>query len=682
MGPIRALFLGMLALGLATTAAFHAGGALDVRDALAAAALRGGAAGSPPGALTTAGLRLGVDVIRLAWASTATFRAMHLAAGFLLSLAAALSAVVAARSTGRSARAALLPGLGAALAVGAATLFGPDLGGPGLRGSPVAGLLLLLAGSAVAWTAPAPRAFWGGLLLGAAVAEHPIVLFLLPGFAGLGLGALLRIPPERSGRFLLRATAGVVVGLGALALPLVPPAGTPVLGTDGAGTIAGALRIWWVDAGRPFWSFVGPARWGAGLADALGTVLRDAGPVGALLGFAGVVLFFSGRSSRLRPFLLAHGLPAIAAITGEFRDETVARALLGWTFLFWMVPTLVALHERWDGDRVPFRSVLAGVAVAAALLFPSAGSLDRSSEADLEWARSTFDPLPPDALLLTSNPVHLVFAADGERPDVGVVYTPRASTLRTAWRPGGAPPPPVPPGRGLQGETLHALATRASASRPVVIDPSVHFDAGARAALLKDRWIERPWGPAFLLEPADVVLDAASAREGMVPWASVDSPWDLPASPLRDGLDGAGFYGRALLQSASTYLDLGFPEEAEQQFLVALSLPGGNRSLAAFGVGQSLAMRHFTRSAIATLEFGLREEDEGAWLASRSLANLYLLARDRTAARREIKRALRLLPPERETERAELRALEERMGREGGVRERRERGGSAGDGTS
>ena len=86
------LFLLILALGIAATASFHASGALDERDALTAASLGGGVTTSPPGPVTSRVLGIGTGLVRLVWAETGLFRAMHLVAGLLLTVAAGLAA--------------------------------------------------------------------------------------------------------------------------------------------------------------------------------------------------------------------------------------------------------------------------------------------------------------------------------------------------------------------------------------------------------------------------------------------------------------------------------------------------------------------------------------------------------------------------------------------------------------
>ncbi len=499
MNPMRSLAFGIFLLGIAATASFHAGGAVHVSDALTAAAFGGGATGGPQADLTSRALGAGVALVRTIWAPTGVFRAMHLAAGILLALAAALSARVAATgSGGRAADAPILPGLAAGIAIGTATLFGHDLGGLGLLGGPVALLLTLLAGSAALWTAPVPRAFSGGALLGAAVAASPIVLFLLPAFGGLVMGAPLRLSADRSGGFVRRSSAGFLVGLATLGLPLLDTGASPSLTT--------ALASWWGGEAGAFWALGAPSQWGAGVVSVLAATHGNAGLLGLILGWAGLAFFFSGGASRLRPFLLGHVVLALALILGDFRDAGTARALAGWTFLFWMAPTLAFLHERMGGARSPLRSSLVGMAVGGVVLLANGRHLDRSDESGVGWARATLDPLPADAVLLTDNPVHAALAADGIRPDVLVVHPGSPSAVDDA------------------GE------------RPVVVDPSIWFDVGEREAILGTRWKAQPWGAAFRLVPAGEVVTNDDAYDGLIAWENVSTVPDLPASRLRGGL--------------------------------------------------------------------------------------------------------------------------------------------------
>jgi hypothetical protein len=649
MTSLRALSVAVFLCGLAMAASFHASGALDVEDAEVAATLREGVAGSPPGPLTSRGLGLGVDLARLVHARVDLFRAMHLSAGVLLAIAAALSARLVAGSAGRFPDAPVGPGLGAGLAVGVATLLGADLGTLGLKGGPLPVLLVLLAGAAAAWTASVPRAFWGGLLLGAATAEHPVVLFLLPGFGGLAMGAPLRIPPNRSGGFLRRAMGGFVLGLLALALPVLDSAGHPLLDFGDPETPARAVRLWW-GGDDPAWSPVSPGEWGRGLVETLAAVWRNLGPIGIVLAYGGLFAFFSGRASRLRPFLLVHGILVIANIVGDFRFPGLVDALLGWSLLFWIAPAMMAVHARLDGERPPWRSPALALLLGGTLLFLNAGTIDRSAERGVDWARCVLEPLPPDAVLITRNPVHVALAADGLRSDVDVVYVPEPSSLRARREGRTLPVPELPPGREMSGPYLHELVNRLRPSRPVALAPGLFFDRGISTPLLGTRWSPRPFGLAFLIEPSESKGDPELSDRAAGIWDPLNVIPGSPESPLRDGLRGSEYYARGLMQSASLHLDQGRLDDAEREFLAALSHPDANRPLVAFGLGQVFLKRDQRKEALQVLEDLVRDGDANAWIPCRLLAETYFLVKRDEEGVAALERALRLVPPENRRE--------------------------------
>jgi hypothetical protein len=350
----RLIFRLVLALGLAAVFAFHSSGVLSHADAHAAATLG-------EGPVWARVLGLGVDLLRLVYAPLGLFHAAHLAAGFLLAAAAALSAVVAARSLGGR------PGadLAAAFFAGAAVLFGGDVGRAGLETGPTPVVLALLSGCAAAWTAAPARALTGGLCLGAAVAAHPLSLAVVPGLAWLA---------PRNGR----AAAGALFGLALLALP-------------GA---AAAWRSVAADASADFAGF-GAVLW------------RSAGPVGVLALLA-VVALRPGGFALLRTFLVAF---AGAAATWFLvrTDAGLKSALVAWPLLFCAAPGLAAAG-RWIA---PGRLPALGLVAAGALLGMNWGAVNRSAERGTGWAEDSLLSLPADALLLTSNPVHDALVRDG-----------------------------------------------------------------------------------------------------------------------------------------------------------------------------------------------------------------------------------------------------------------------------
>jgi hypothetical protein len=377
MKPSRVLFLAILLLGVAGAATFHASGALSETDArLALAARDGSLALSPPAPVSSRVFRLGVDLIRLVWAPTGLFRALHLTAGFLLALAAATSALVAARLGAERGAS----GLAAAILVGASMLFGADLAGFGLQAHPTPVLLALLAGSVWAWTSPAPRAVLGGLLLGLATAEHPFALFLLPGFGAFALQATLRLPPAAGGALLRRGTAAFLVGFAAVFLPILDASNAGLVHATTPHSPLAALAAWSSRANGLFWSLGGPRRWLAGLLELALALWRNAGPLGLVAGLAGLGFFFSGATRRAAPSW-SHGTIATAtSCAGRLGDGAGARGLV---VPLLTLPTLarleVRLAERF-GDDVERDHVapVAGARRGAALRDERA--IDRAAE--------------------------------------------------------------------------------------------------------------------------------------------------------------------------------------------------------------------------------------------------------------------------------------------------------------
>jgi hypothetical protein len=621
MNGSRTIFLLMLALGVAATASFHSSGALDERDALTAAALHGGFTGSPPAPVTSRALGLGVGLVRLVWAETGLFRAMHLAAGAMLAIAAGLGSVAALRLA-RSAAG----GLAAALFVGTATLFGAELGRHGLAGSPVPATAALLAGAAVAWTRSSPAAFGGGLLLGLATADHPFVVFLLPGCAVLARS--IAAPG-----FARRAALGF--GLGLLALIL------PVWDSGGRLDAIGALGAWLSAGDGAFWSPAGPRRWTGGLLELLVSWGRSAGPTGIAC-LAGAILVARGRAGeRQRALLPLAALPAAAIVLGRPADSPVAAALSGWALLLLSVPAADVLATR-IGARAPAAGFAAGLLVLAL----SWTSVDRSAEREILWSRKAFDVLPEGALLLTGDPIHLALAADGERSDLDVVYAHDPATLVSRHAGRILHAPPLRTGRTIDGAFLHEVAGLNHGSRHVLVDPRIFFDVETRLALLGERFRAVPHGLAYRLVTEDEVLLEQDAVEAKALWDDVDLNQRTPPSALRDGKTVGQWFARSLLQAASLYIDLELEHSAERDFMMLLTMDEANRSLAALGFARLLHMRHSFPEVIRTLQDHARESDEGAWLAYQLLGNTCLTESRWEEAIAALSTAIRICPAE------------------------------------
>ena len=585
----------LLLTGLAAAAAFHSGGAIDARDALAAASLRDGSAASRA-------LALGVDLIRLIDVRVELFRAVHLAAGILLAVAAAFTAAVAARLAGTA-----LAGIAAALLAGTAVLFGVDSGRLGMEAGAVAPLLAALSGAAWAWTGSRPRPGLGGLLLGAGVAVHPAAILALPGFLLLARGL-----PAGSA---VRAALGLVAGLALLHLP--PPGG-------GWG---GAIGTWWAGGGEgAWWSFAGIGDWGGGVRRVATALWRSGGAVMLVAGIVGIGVAVRGGAAAAgaRAFLVMLGWIAVGAILNK-RPDPVLPVLAGWSLALLSAPAVAAAARR-----IPRAApALPGVALAAGagLVLTNLSALDRSAEGGTEWAQDSLTLLPEESTLLTANPVHVALSANGARPDVQV--------LRMS--------------RSLPGETRELLRATAAEQR-VFLDASLFFDVRWRSAALGDEFITFPRGLTFQVLPRTRRLRTVESSD----WSVLHLKTHYPPSPLRDGLATRAFYARSLLQAAFRLVDLGYEVEAEHEFLYALSYPPSNRSLAALGLARIFLKNRDPDSAIRTLEDFVRSEDEGAWNAMQVLGSAYSLARRPEEAIEAYRRALSLVPPQLSGERAKI----------------------------
>ncbi len=657
----RTLAVLILVLGLAAAAAFHSTGALGARDALVAATLNEGVAGSPPLPLTSRMLAACVHAVRLIQPGAGVFHAMHFGGGLLLALAAALSALVAYQG----ARGFPGAGFAAGLFVATALLFGADTARFAMTGGPVAPLLLLLSAAAYAWTRNKPWPFAGGLLLGLAIAEHPLCLFLVPGFVLLARGMCRRGARANDPWILVRLAGGLVIGLAALALPLADSAGHPLLDHGDPGTFSRALALWWGEPGSPFYEFHSPRSWPSGFVGVWASLWKNVGPLGILLGLAGIHGFRRGHGQLAKPFLVGVALPALAIFLGDARDASLLRILLAWPFLFWTVPTWTAFARANAGGETAETSQqrtawsLPALAILSALilLFANRGTIDRSAERGIAWARDSFEPLPENTLLLTGNPVHLVLAADGEREDMDVVYVGDASTLMASRNGREISAPASPPLGPLTPKALAEIVAQNLESRPVFLEPTIFFQHDLRIALQGSRWKLLPLGLAFEFRGAGEDTPKDHSIRSSSTWASYELTPDTPASPLRGGLTGNEFYARGLLQSAALHLDLDLLNDAEREFLLALSLDEANNTLAALGLARVFFERKNYGEAARTLKEHVRDDDPGAWTARRLLGNALLRLKQEEEAVQEFRRALQLAPATPPEEREALETL-------------------------
>jgi len=639
----RAVFWGILVVGLAVAAAFHSSGALDTRDALIAAALRGGVTTSPPLPLTSRLLEFAVHFSRLVHADTGLFRAMHLAGGILVAIAVACSAIVMVRA----ARARPGAGLAGALLLVGAIWFGADSGRLALTASPLPVVLALSSLAALAWTRPAALAFWGGLAAGLAFAEHPLVAFLLPGFLALLLSATLRVPPDGSGRLLARAAGGFLLGACAILGPLVSPRST-VIGAPAVASVGDAITLWW-GSSEPFWRFAAPSWWPANVARHVAALARNAGPVVLLLAIFGAGAFLRGRTPLLRPFLLLHAGIAFALVFGHVDDARLAYALAAWTLVPWCVSALSDAQAR--RPRLGSWTWVPAVASAAVLLAMNHRLVDRSTERGVAWAEDALLLLPEPSVLITANPVHVALAAWNPRNGVDVIY--RGTPHTRALEPGD---------RGLlpfrSSEELRGIVESQPEERTVLIEPNLFFDTGTRVTMLAGVRKVVPWGLCFEIVPMTRDVSRIATSRGSA-WESFDVTAEGPPLGLRDGLTPAQFYARSLAQSAATYLDLDLEKDAEREFLLAATHPDANPTLVAYGFGQLLFEKRNFAECARVLETFVRDGDAGAVQALTLLGGVHQQLSQNAEAITAFRRAARLL----DAQDAERASLEERIRR-------------------
>ncbi len=657
MTSSRLLFLSTLLLGVAVTVAFHSSGAVSADDARYATAVDGSIATSPPAPVTSRVLSLATDVARVVWTPTSLFRALHLSTGILLALAAAISAVVASRLASFEGSGAVA----AAVLVAGATLFGADFATLGLSAHPVPVLLLLLSGAAWAWTSSPPKPCLGGILLGLAAAEHPLVLFALPGFGAFALQASLRVTPEEGGSVVRRSAVGFLLGFCAVFLPILGANNAGLVHVSQPSSPLAALAAWASTSDGSFWALKGPGRWPGGVGEVALALWRNAGPIGLALATLGLAGFFSGLARFARPFLVVHATVAAAVVLGDPKDDSTAAVLVAWPFLFWVLPSLAALESRlakrpgFDAERAARLVPVVSVVSAAVLFAMNAREIDRSAEKGVEWTDTVIRTLPDDAILITRNPVAVALAADGLRGDVDVVDVGETSTL-SAFRSGRMllPLGERAPNRALDGETLAVLFHATEGGRAIFVDASVYFDAQLRDSLLGDRWVLSPHGLAFRLIQPGTNLDPEARRAAGLAWDGVNVTPETPPSPLRDGLGGSEYFARSLLQSAYLHLEQNRSEDAEREFLLALGHPAANPNIAAIGYARLLnTARHYTEIE-RTLDRYVRDDQEGAWIARRLQGNNFIRLGDMDRGIVMLQRALLLAPADMAEEKAKL----------------------------
>ncbi len=634
MPRTRFLFAALLALGLAAAAAFRSTGALSAEDALVAAAAQGSSVLDPPLRLTARASGVVVQAMRAVEPTRALFPLVHVLPGILMALVAAFSGAVAFRTANANAAARV----GAGIAVGGACLFGADLGAAGRAAGANATLLALLSGAAFAWIAPKPKAFAGGLLVGLASSEHPLVFFLLPGFLMAALGAAIRAEPGSDARILRRAALGFVVGMGAIAL-------------EGSGA-----------RGAPLLRLAAPSVWIPSFANLVATLWRAAGPIGFALAVWGAVAFYRGHARHARPFILIHAIPALVSIVFVPRDPHVLRALVAWSFLFFMAPGFCAAASRrvvvHSGAR---RAAIASSALAAisliVLFAMNRAAIDRSRERGIAWARDSFDRLTENGVLFTANPVHWALVADGERPDLDVVLVDRLETVKMRRSTLGLFAPELNDEAHDRGAFVRELVAMNLPHRPCYLDPAIYFDPERRAEILGEAWQAHPFGLAFRIAPNGEKATDPELKAAAILWDEYDLRPGSPPGELRGGLGGNEYYRRSLLQSAAIHVDTGSSSDAERELLFALTLGGTNPNPALLGIGRIFLEREHFEETVNALAPRVRPDLEGAWAVYRLLGLAYLHLGDLEAAKRALTDALEHVPSALTAERQEIQGL-------------------------
>lgn len=637
MPQIRFLFLALLVLGLSATYAFRAGGPVTAEDALVAAAAQGPSILDPPLKLTSHATRLFVNTARSIEPRSELFPLVHQVAALFLAVAAACSGVVASRGAGTSAGRGVA--VAAGIAVGAGVLFGKVTGFSGIAASGVSTVLALLAGSAWAWISPRPFPLLGGLLFGAAAAEHPFVWFAAPGFLAMALGVCIRTPAEEESRVFRRAFLGVALGFAAF------------LGWGQS-----------IPSPEPLLQLASPLTWGSQVVALARAIYGSVGPIGLLAAIAGGFALHGGESRFVRPFLAVHATCVLASIFVTSRDLSVLHALAAWSFLFFWVPFFSKVAQRFSKSSPSFLATPAGLLMLAfvlggALFAQNRSLLDRRGEPNDAWVRDSFAKLTDNGVLLTANPAHWALRCDGERPDLDVIYVDRPESLKLQRSTLGLFAPELP-AKGKAGVGFfQELIQMNLPHRPVFFDPSLFFRAELRTSILGERWQANPFGLAYKIAPRGQRPTDNESQASAILWNSYEVQSKAPESPLRDGLDGAAFYARSLLQCAALSQEYRLRRDAERDYLLALSLPAVNPNLARFGLARVYFDRQDFEEVIRTVDGKIDPQREGGWLPLKVLATAYLRLGDPENAKRVLYQAIELCPLQNTAELQSLQSL-------------------------
>jgi hypothetical protein len=301
------------------------------------------------------------------------------------------------------------------------------------------------------------------LIAGLAFGNH--ITIAIPVLAWLVARVYATAPAHRLRRTVQQAgwiAAGLLVYL---YLPLRAAAHPPV-NWGGADTWQG---VWWVVSAQPYRELafsLPPSFLGGRISAWASLLLQQAGVVGVIVGFAGLV--YGGRHNR--PFVwLTAGVAAaysLFAITYNTADSYAYLVPVSLIFAAWIglgVSVVLNLVARWNSRLVIV--VAAGMLLALVLRAPAtARQVDASSDRRaIAYATRVLETAPADAIVLTSSDrdtfgVWYYHYALGERPDIAVLVEPLLDfgwyrhNLRSVY-----PDIEIPPQRGEGwGESIAA----------------------------------------------------------------------------------------------------------------------------------------------------------------------------------------------------------------------------------
>ena len=305
----------------------------------------------------------------------------------------------------------------------------------------VAAILYLSSGLATRLSAPGLDRVTG-LTLGLALGNHVTSIFLLP----------LVLLWKRDWAALWRRLSFIALGLLTYLIIPIRAASAPPVNWGGASTWTGFL---WLVSGRLYQdellSPTLPALWER-LQTSASLFLAQFGVPGLILGFAGLVLFFSRSRLHWGALWIVAAFSAFS-VAYSTRDAQVYLLAAFLCFAVWIGVAVGNLMQKWPPGRAWIAVLLtAYVILSSAQTWPRV-DLSRDTQAE-QYARSLLAQTPQGAILFTRGDeavfsLWYVHFALHERPDVAVVAADLLhfgwyqETLRAAY-PALAVPGPLP----------------------------------------------------------------------------------------------------------------------------------------------------------------------------------------------------------------------------------------------